>query len=305
METRQKDGTVWHAGELEVQRRAGVLEEARQMQRGIMASLPGPAAKFLAEQQLAVFSSRDSQGQIWATPRFGPAGFITVIDPFTIQLAAAAGPDLLAEDIKNEPDAGMVVIDLAHRRRVRLNGEAVSNPDGSITLHLKQVYSNCPRYIQERTVPETKAGNTNPGVEKQSPELSDAHKEWIARADTFFIATAHPSYGLDASHRGGSSGFVHVEGPRQLAFPDYDGNKMFTSLGNIVAEPHTGLLFPDFTNGSVLMLTGRATVNWDAARAAKFTGAQRVVEYEVDEVREVEGALPQGWELKSYSPYNP
>jgi len=304
MEARRKDGTVWHEGELEAQRRAGVLEDARQMQRGIMASLPAPAAKFLSEQQLAVFSSRDAEGRVWATLRFGPPGFITVEDPFTIRLAPATDRDLLSENIESSPDAGMVVIDLMHRRRVRLNGEGLNNPDGSITLQLKQVYSNCPRYIQQRESPEEAAlvvqKTGKPGV-----ELSREQAEWIGRADTFFVATAHPVYGLDASHRGGNAGFVRVEGPRKLAFPDYDGNKMFTTLGNIVADPHTGLLFPDFTRGSVLMLTGRATVNWEAARASQFIGAQRVVEYEIDEVREVEGALPHGWEFKSYSPYNP
>ncbi|HZI55577.1 MAG TPA: pyridoxamine 5'-phosphate oxidase family protein, partial [Verrucomicrobiae bacterium] len=194
-------------------------------------------------------------------------------------------------------------------RRVRLNGEASNHPDGSLTIHAKQVYSNCPRYIQEREAPDLQTAATpqpvwqSPG--QQSKELSDAQAAWIGRADTLFIATAHPTYGADASHRGGMPGFVRVEGPRQIAIPGYDGNRMFTTLGNIAAEPSTGLLFPDFGSGNVLMLTGRAWVNWDKSRAAELPGAQRVVEYEIDETLELQGALPAGWEFKSYSPYNP
>ena len=304
MESRQKDGTVWHEGELEVQRRAGVLEEARKMQGGIFSSMPAPAMKFLREQQFAAFSSHDRQQRVWATLRFGPRGFITVVDPFTVRLAATAEPDLLAQNIEGDPDVGMVAIDLAHRRRVRLNGEAFNNADGTLTIHAKQFYSNCPRYIQEREAPDMqKAAAPQPG--RRGEELDSVQAAWIGRADTLFIATSHPVYGADASHRGGMPGFVRVEGPRRLAIPDYDGNRMFNTLGNIVADPRTGLLFPDFVSGNVLMLTGRARVNWDAARAAEFTGAQRVVDYEIDETLELQSALPGEWEFKSYSPHNP
>jgi uncharacterized protein len=304
MEARQKDGTVWHEGELEVQRRAGVLEDAHKLQGGIFSSLPAPAIKFLREQQLAVFSTRDQRGRTWATLRFGPPGFITVIDSFTLQLAAVAESDPLAQNLAAHPDLGMLVIDLAHRRRVRLNGEAFHNSDGSLSFYLKQVYSNCPRYIQERRAP-AGAIVAAPQPGRRAEELSQEQVTWIEGADTLFIATAHPVNGLDASHRGGMPGFVRVESPRRLAFPDYDGNRMFNTLGNIVADPRAGLLFPDFAGGKVLMLTGRASVNWEPQRAAEFKGAQRVVEYEIDEVREVQDALPQEWKFESYSPHNP
>ena len=306
MAAQQRDKTVWHEGELEVQRRAGVLEEASKLQGGIFSSLPLPAINFLREQQLAVFSSRDRQGRVWATLRFSTPGFITVVDPFTVRLAPASPLDLLTQNIHANPDIGMVVIDLARRRRVRLNGAASNDPDGSIILSLRQVYSNCPRYIQEREAPPPQQrGAPAPHRGDRARDLSAGHTEGITRADTFFIATAHPVHGPDASHRGGMPGFVRVEHQRRLAFPDYDGNRMFNTLGNIVADPHTGLLFPDFAAGRLLMLTGRARVNWDPARAAEFKGAQRVVEFEIDEVREVEDALPPRWEFKSYSPHNP
>jgi predicted pyridoxine 5'-phosphate oxidase superfamily flavin-nucleotide-binding protein len=304
MQSRQKDDTVWHEGELEVQRCAGVLEDARKMQGGIFSSMPAPVMKFLSEQQFSAFSSRDRQQRVWATLRFGPRGFINAVDPFRVQMAAVGTPDLLAQNIEANPDIGMVAIDLAHRRRIRLNGEAFNNADGSITLHARQVYSNCPRYIQEREIPELQK-IAAPQSGPRGTELNAAQAAWIERADTLFIATAHPVYGADASHRGGMPGFVRVESSRRLAIPDYDGNRMFNTLGNIAADPHTGLLFPDFVTGNALMLTGRARVIWDASRAAQFTGAQRVVEYEIDETLELQGALPGNWEFKSYSPYNP
>ena len=219
-------------------------------------------------------------------------------------MAAIAAPDLLAQNIDANPDAGMVAIDLARRRRMRLNGEAFHNADGSLTIYAKQIYSNCPRYIQERETPELRTAAASQ-TGQRGKELDAKQAAWIGRADTMFIATAHPVYGADASHRGGMPGFVRVESPCHLAIPDYDGNRMFNTLGNIVADPSTGLLFPDFASGNVLMLTGRARVNWDASRAAEYPGAQRVVEYEIDETLELQSALPGGWEFKSYSPHNP
>src|SRR5262249_24504277 len=168
------------------------MEDARKLQGGIFASLPATAISFLREQQLAVFSSRDREGRVWATTRFGAPGFIAVLDPFTLRLAPPAEPDLLARNVAADPDLGMVVIDLAHRRRARLNGEVVSDQDGSITMHLKQVYSNCPRYIQERHAPAGGQLLATPQLGQSAEKLSPEQAAWMERSDTFFIATAHP-----------------------------------------------------------------------------------------------------------------
>ena len=98
---------------------------------------------------------------------------------------------------------------------------------------------------------------------------------------------------------------MEVLDERHLAWPDYAGNSMFQTLGNLETDPHAGLVFVDFATGDLLQLIGRARVDFDPARAAKFAGAERIVDFEIDAVRETRAALP----LRSYaveaSPYNP
>jgi hypothetical protein len=75
---------------------------------------------------------------------------------------------------------------------------------------------------------------------------------------------------------------VAVDGDR-LTWPDYAGNLMYNTLGNIAACPRAGLLVPDFESGSLLLLTGRAAIEWDPPRAAQVEGAERQVTLEVEE----------------------
>lgn len=92
---------------------------------------------------------------------------------------------------------------------------------------------------------------------------------------------------------------------RRIAWPDYKGNAMFQTLGNLASDPHAGIAFADFASGDVLQLTGRAHVDWDPARTARFPGAERVVEFSIDEVREMRGALPLRADAVEPSPFNP
>ena len=81
--------------------------------------------------------------------------------------------------------------------------------------------------------------------------LNADDKELIARADTFFIATAVAD-GADVSHRGGKPGFLRLEEDGALSWPDYAGNNFFNTLGNIEANSAAGLLIPDWETGRVL-----------------------------------------------------
>ena len=89
----------------------------------------------------------------------------------------------------------------------------------------------------------------------------------MSSADTFFLGTQHPDRGADASHKGGDPGFVRVEGTDVL-WPDYAGNNMFNSLGNLAVDPRAALLFIDFDTGGVLQLSGTAELEWRSADPA-------------------------------------
>ena len=196
------------------------------------------------------------------------------------------------------------MIHLAARHRVRLNGTARAHPDGRIVLSTRQVYGNCPQYIQARAVIGDR--EVSSGLSRALAEgLDQPQRQSVEQADTLFIATAHPQSGADASHRGGRPGFVCVESATRLLFPDYRGNNMFNTLGNIVSNPRTGLLFPDFQSGSALQLSGNARVLWDDPRMKDFEGAQRLVEFDIERVIELPEATLLRFEFQSYSPILP
>lgn len=139
-------------------------------------------------------------------------------------------------------------------------------------------------------------------MKRQEPKLATHldkdQKEMIREADTFFIATHHLEHGADASHRGGLPGFVHIADPPQtLLIKDYPGNHMFNTLGNLVENKQTGLLFLDFEAGNLLQINGESTVHWE--------GTERFIHFKVRQVRSVIGGFPLQWEFGNYSPFNP
>ena len=107
--------------------------------------------------------------------------------------------------------------------------------------------------------------------------FTDEDRAFIAAQRCFFLATADADGHPDCSYKGGDPGFVRVLDERTLAFPSYDGNGMYKSLGNVLRNPHVGLLFIDFESPRRLRVNGRATVSEDDPLRAEFTGAQLVV----------------------------
>jgi predicted pyridoxine 5'-phosphate oxidase superfamily flavin-nucleotide-binding protein len=110
--------------------------------------------------------------------------------------------------------------------------------------------------------------------------FTDADRGFIGSRPLFFLATADADGRPDCSYKGGLPGFVRVVDPRTLAFPSYDGNGMFKSLGNILLNPHVGLLFIDFESPKRLRVNGRATMHDDDPLLAECVGAQLIVRVE-------------------------
>lgn len=276
-----------------MQARAGVRDEAEAVGRIIRNTIPPAAGRFLASQRLAIATTLDPAGRVWASLLTGEPGFIRAVDETLLRLDAQPVPgDPLPDNLATQPWLGLLVLDPQTRGRMRFNGRGLLSADG-LFLEADQVYGNCPKYIQLRRLgPDAEAAPTPaPSVSRL---LDPAQQSWIANADTFFIGTFHPQGGADASHRGGFPGFVRVTAGDQIRFPDYPGNAMFNTLGNLRANPHAGLLFVDFTTGDLLQLTGRARVGDDFA-----------VTFDLDEVRETRAATRLRFVLVEYSPSNP
>ena len=107
--------------------------------------------------------------------------------------------------------------------------------------------------------------------------VHDEDRAFIERCPMFFLATADAEGRPDCSYKGGLPGFVRVVDERTLAFPDYDGNGMYRSLGNVEVNPHVALLFIDFTQPKRLRVNGIATLGRTTRCVADFPGAVFVV----------------------------
>ena len=117
-----------------------------------------------------------------------------------------------------------------------------------------------------------------------SVDLDDADRAFIENAAMFFLATADAEGRPDCSYKGGMPGFVKVLSPRELAWPDYDGNGQFRSLGNLIANPRVGLLFIDWARPSRLRVNGSTSVSADDPMLSVWEGAQLVVRVAVEQV---------------------
>ncbi|MFL1440154.1 pyridoxamine 5'-phosphate oxidase family protein [Nocardiopsis protaetiae] len=288
--------TRYHPGERAVQERAGLSEQAAFSDGAIRAEIPDVAAAFLAERTSLVVGAVDGGGDPWCTLLGGPPGFVRVLGPRTLEVDALPGAgDPLDGLLGRAPvRVGMLAIEPQTRRRMRING--VAHPrSGGLRVTTDQVYANCPKYIQKRVPQPPPAGSR--GTPTTGDRLSAEQQRLVEGADTFFVATADPGGATDASHRGGAPGFVRVHSPTRLEWPDYVGNAMFNTLGNLWARPQAGLLFPDWETGGVLHLTGAARIRWD--------GTDRSVEFEVERSVSVPGGglLAPGAPL--YSKFNP
>lgn len=298
--------TPFHAGERAVQRRAGVQTAAARIGTGIRPTIPAVAQAFLRLQQMVIVGSVGKRGQVWASLLTGEPGFAAAVDERSVTIAATPVPgDPLGERAEIGDMIGLLAIDLAQRKRLRMNGQITARPAGGFCIKTQQVYANCPKYIQARVLHATDRAPEAPRRLQRAGLLSEEQRAWIGRADTFFLASADLTGGVDVSHRGGNPGFVRVLDATRLVFPDYAGNTMFQTLGNITVDPHAGLLFIDFEGGTTVQLTGHARVLWDAERTAEFAGAERLVEFDVDEVIAITGASPLRGRLVAYSPFNP
>ena len=218
----------------------------------------------------------------------------------------AAG-DPLWKNLDNDPRLGILLIELASRRRLRINGNARPSADGDCLIEVERAYANCPKYIQRRRLEITDTATANaPLPYRQGRQLNITQHAWIAHADTFFVASAHPGQGVDASHRGGHPGFVKVVNPHRLRNPHFVGNNMFNSLGNFARYPHAGLVFIDFERDRILQLSGRPELLWDEPDEPSETGGTaRYWELEVETWRESRLALRLDWHFIDDSPFIP
>ncbi|MFX3636573.1 MAG: pyridoxamine 5'-phosphate oxidase family protein [Candidatus Pristimantibacillus sp.] len=297
---------VYHEGELAVQKMAGVEIIAERNSRSINEHIPKGAVAFLGRQSLVITASVDERGRVWSSIITGEPGFLYVNDKgeLVIRSSPVLG-DPLIQNLNSNNELGLLVIDLSKRIRLRINGTGSFDENGWLVITTTQVYGNCPKYIQNRYLHANGVYQRLQSSECRSQGLSPEQQDWIRKSDTFFIGSVSAAGDVDASHRGGPPGFVQVMDERTLIIPDYFGNSMFNTLGNIYSNPSTGLLFIDFLSGHSLQLTGRSEISWDENKISKYPAAERLLVFKVDEVLFVDNGTDLSWEFVEYSPSNP
>jgi predicted pyridoxine 5'-phosphate oxidase superfamily flavin-nucleotide-binding protein len=310
---RLADVSPFHPGEQAMQARVGSPHRIEEVGRRLIRDfMPDQHRDFFAHLPLFLVATVDAQGRPWASPLVGPPGFLHSPTPQQLHVAARPLPgDPLHETLRDGTSIGGLGIEFHTRRRNRVNGTVALDPDGAgFTIQVRQSFGNCAQYIQARhfRFVSPSDGHREPRPVQRHDRLAAPACALITRADTFFIASSYavPSdhrHGADVSHRGGRPGFVRIRDAHTLLFPDYRGNFLFNTLGNLLANPRCGLLFLDFGSGDTLQLTGKSEILWEwPHEEPAWRGAQRLVQFQVEEVVQLTGAVPLAWDFLGYAP---
>jgi len=299
----------FHPGEAALQTRAGVRDEIEALgHRIIRDHMPDQHRALFSVLPMLVVGGLDERDRPWASLLTGEPGFLHSPDPHTLSVESMPheGDPLVPALVVGAP-LGLLGIELETRRRNRMNGTISEVHAGGFSVQVAQSFGNCKKYIQAREL----LFRMPPRPAKAAPSefigssLPTRAGSMVGEADTFFIATASPRardgrapFGVDVSHRGGRSGFVRTsERGRHtvLSFPDFSGNDLFNTLGNLKLDPRAGLVFLDFEVGDLLQLTGEARVEWGASPVEAFPGVDRFVHFEVHEGRLARDVVTLRW----------
>ncbi len=302
----------FHIGEQTIQSLAGVRDRIELKGRAVIRNyMPEQHRAFFAALPFMVVGLADQNGHPWATTLSGPPGFMSSAEENLLAIKAWLNPgDPLHSCIRDGAPVGGLGIEFSTRRRNRINGRIENCISGEgFSIRVQQSFGNCPKYTQARS--ERPRIRSRPVPERRvASHLGDNEVSFIAEADTFFIASRsaqfdqlESSQGLDVSHRGGLPGFVRVISPNELCFPDFSGNLLFNTLGNLEVDARAGLLFIDFQSGRMLNIIGRTRICWDVPETTRSQGIERLIFLDIQCVVNRDHAFPHAFDFVSYSPH--
>lgn len=294
----------FHPGEQQIQGRLGMRDKLEDIgRRMIRDHMPEQHREFFALLPWLLVGSRDADGQPQASVLWGTPGFATSPQPQRLRIdTLPEADDPLAANLRAGTGLGLLGIELPTRRRNRMNGRVEALSDGGFAVAVQQSFGNCPKYIQVRS---WQAATRQPGQLEQGEGLDPRWLPLVEGSDTLFIASGNGA-DMDISHRGGPRGFVRLARDGRLWLPDYSGNFMFNTLGNLLLEPRCALLWIDFASGDLLHLEARAELVWpeDYAEPAP-PGAERMLALTPGRWRLRRGRLPLTFGSAEPSPFLP
>ncbi len=303
--------SVYHKGEEAVQALAGEQQMARMLSRGIRDAILGGAMHFINQQPIVVAGTKDKRGKVWASLLVGDIGFVKAINSKTLVLdevmIRSTKTDVFYQNILNDPELGLLFIEHGLRMRFRVNGSA-KRKGAKIELQVSEAYGNCPKYIQRNLLSLSPRSISSESAIISGTSLGTEEEAWIRNAHTFYVASRSLEGKTDASHRGGNQGFIELLDNGVLRIPDYPGNGMFNTLGNIYQNPQVGLLFIDYEKGETLQLSGKGEIQFDQKSEADLqkTGETgRFWLFKTEEWIRTRNHHQINWEFIDFSPFNP
>ena len=248
----------FHSGELKVQERAGEAAIARRNGSAISGNVMVGARSFLRLQPMIVLSSSDEGSALWASIIFGRPGFLASEDGSSLDIdlnrALVDPDDPVWANIRREKRLGSLVIELASRRRIRINGAARLDENLHLRIDVEESFPACPKYITRRHVRlaslETPAAD---GAPTPGTEPTQARFATLANADTMFVATQC------------GSGCAARCSLRPLGFRAWVHFKDTGSFQSSRSDLH--FFASDATGMSERITSGRSTQNTDRAPA--------------------------------------
>lgn len=259
-------GNIFHDGQLAIQKIAGEEEIANQRIPMIANALHPRSIPFIEQQVLAFTGSEDSYGELWLSLIVGERGFISIPSvkeiTFDVSKIVSNREDIFFKNIVSKPTVGLLFHDAERRARYRAWGIARNNRN-QLIFDIRLGYPSCPKHIQREVIELDEDSKVTSSEYQKGTNLGELEKEWIMGAHTFFIATQSKKGDIESSHRGGDPGFIEIQENGLLRVPDYLGNSMFSTLGNIYENPKAALLFVDYDKGDTLQLSGNAELQFD------------------------------------------
>ncbi|KAG1727467.1 uncharacterized protein EDB91DRAFT_1163916 [Suillus paluster] len=281
----------WHKGELALQQKLGFHEAVSQTWTEIDGEMPEQHRIFYSTRLPFIpVTTLDSMGRPWSSVLAGPNGEIgwassETYDQLSMRAEVWDGDPLKANvgyhaESANEMPREMLIagigVEFSTRRRNKFAGSVSSIEQQGTLFNIRttvnEAFGNCPKYITIRNL--VPFPHAKPRVTHQEINLSPTGRlpldliSFVLSSDTTFLGSSYSASGEDAprfpshlgmNHRGGRPGFVRVRNDgRTLVLPDYSGNRLMSSLGNIEVTPLASLTFPSFTDGSLLYVTGVA-----------------------------------------------
>lgn len=323
----------WHEGELSMAKAMRVPT----MDNPTVPTLSPQLANHARIAPMIAIGTLDKQGRPWTTLWGGEKGISQPIAQgiLGIRTPVAGQHDPIVEELVGKEGDGTVVreqgtgrmvsgltIDLETRKRTKLYGRMVAGALSSredeatdthqhiaevqLVLKIEQSLGNCPKYLNKKRV---EPAVSDPVLVSEDAQLPQRALDLLSKADLFFLSSANGDQDMDTNHRGGPAGFVRVvsndPSGAVLCYPEYSGNRLYQTLGNLKVNPVLGICVPDFDTGDMLYLTGTTEILIGEEAAKLLPRSNLAVKIKVTAARYVATALPFRGIAGETSPYNP